>query len=219
MDEKKERTHIVNHNHNCQVFNGDMYGCVFAMPGSHVDNRPVQVVQGNNTTDSHDLTADTEAPADKPQEDEPQDNGEDKMPAELMAKVREKAQDLFDDDYCTDDGLNMVYAAARKCQAPQHFALLYLLCKDYHIVKYINCHRQFAHIINTMLNRQKGENGYLIPNSLGTSKSNITHYFEEPDKHQHIIKEYRYFYAAINRVFAEAKGVKLQRDKRCLICI
>lgn len=34
-------------NENCQVFNGAMSGCVFAMPGAHVDNHPTQEVHSD----------------------------------------------------------------------------------------------------------------------------------------------------------------------------
>jgi hypothetical protein len=48
MKKDKEK-HIENHfaeGSNCQVFNGDISGCVFAMPGSTVTQHPVQQAQG-----------------------------------------------------------------------------------------------------------------------------------------------------------------------------
>ena len=39
MEENSQKNHVVNHfeaGSNCQVFNGDVTGCVFAMPGSNV---------------------------------------------------------------------------------------------------------------------------------------------------------------------------------------
>ena len=214
--EKKERATIVNHNHNCQVFNGDMNGCVFAMPGSHVDNHPVQVVQGNNNPTANN-NACGETQGDTPHEDEPQDDDKEKIPEERMPRVRETANKLFAAP--TDNVLNMVYAAARKCNTPLHFALLYLLCEDYNLVRATNSHKDFADIINTMLNLQEGTEDYLKYNSLGRSKNNIYEYFQKSDEHQKAIQECRQFYGIINRVFTKAKGVKLQRKERCLISI
>ena len=45
--EEEKRTHVVNHfeaGSNCQVFNGPISGCVFAMPGATVNQSPVQQV-------------------------------------------------------------------------------------------------------------------------------------------------------------------------------
>lgn len=45
MEEKKKKSDITNHfeaGANCQVFNGPISGCVFAMPGSNITQNPVQ---------------------------------------------------------------------------------------------------------------------------------------------------------------------------------
>ena len=45
MEEEKKKSDITNHfeaGANCQVFNGPISGCVFAMPGSNVTQNPVQ---------------------------------------------------------------------------------------------------------------------------------------------------------------------------------
>ena len=45
MEEKKKKSDITNHfeaGANCQVFNGPISGCVFAMPGANVTQNPVQ---------------------------------------------------------------------------------------------------------------------------------------------------------------------------------
>ena len=219
--EKKERATIVNHNHNCQVFNGDMNGCVFAMPGSHVDNRPVQVVQGNNHSPAHDNActddASSQVQGDTPHEEEPQGEDEEKIPEERMPRVRETANKLFAAP--TDNVLNMVYAAARKCNKPLHFALLYQLCEDDNLVRATNSHKDFADIINTMLNLQEGTEDYLKYDTLRKNKNNIYEYFLKPGEHQKAITECRHFYGIINRVFTKAKGVKLQRKERCRISI
>ena len=47
MEEEKRLSaggQIVNHNTNCQVFNGPISGSIFAMPGSTVVQNPVQQV-------------------------------------------------------------------------------------------------------------------------------------------------------------------------------
>lgn len=45
MEEEKKKSGITNHfeaGANCQVFNGPISGCVFAMPGSNITQNPVQ---------------------------------------------------------------------------------------------------------------------------------------------------------------------------------
>ena len=45
MEEEKKKSDIINHfeaGANCQVFNGPISGCVFAMPGSNITQNPVQ---------------------------------------------------------------------------------------------------------------------------------------------------------------------------------
>ena len=45
MEEEKKKSDITNHfeaGANCQIFNGPISGCVFAMPGSNITQNPVQ---------------------------------------------------------------------------------------------------------------------------------------------------------------------------------
>ena len=45
MEEEKKKNDITNHfeaGANCQVFNGPISGCVFAMPGANITQNPVQ---------------------------------------------------------------------------------------------------------------------------------------------------------------------------------
>ena len=45
MEEEKKKSDIINHfeaGANCQIFNGPISGCVFAMPGSNITQNPVQ---------------------------------------------------------------------------------------------------------------------------------------------------------------------------------
>lgn len=49
MEEEKRQGGVVNHfekDSNCQVFNGNVTGCVFAMPGSTVTQQPFQPTAG-----------------------------------------------------------------------------------------------------------------------------------------------------------------------------
>ena len=49
MEEEKRQGGVVNHfekDSNCQVFNGDVTGCVFAMPGATVTQQPFQPTAG-----------------------------------------------------------------------------------------------------------------------------------------------------------------------------
>ncbi|MCR5037713.1 MAG: hypothetical protein K6A94_00020 [Bacteroidales bacterium] len=51
MEDEKKNEGVVNHfekDSNCQVFNGDITGCVFAMPGSQVTQQTVQPQADNN---------------------------------------------------------------------------------------------------------------------------------------------------------------------------
>lgn len=42
MEELQEKQPTIsNHNENCQVFNGPVSGCIFAMPGSNVTQSPM----------------------------------------------------------------------------------------------------------------------------------------------------------------------------------
>ncbi len=52
MEKEKNNEGVVNHfekDSNCQVFNGDITGCVFAMPGSQVTQQTVQPQADNDT--------------------------------------------------------------------------------------------------------------------------------------------------------------------------
>ena len=47
MEAEDKRNHVVNHfeaGSNCQVFNGNVSGCVFAMPGSTVTQHPASAL-------------------------------------------------------------------------------------------------------------------------------------------------------------------------------
>ncbi len=50
MEDRKENDHVVNHfeaGSNCQVFNGPVTGCVFAMPGSTVTQQTTAQTDGD----------------------------------------------------------------------------------------------------------------------------------------------------------------------------
>ena len=59
MEKEKKQGNVINHfaeGANCQVFNGPISGCVFAMPGATVNQSPVQNVKDGSKDDkeSHD---------------------------------------------------------------------------------------------------------------------------------------------------------------------
>lgn len=59
MSEDKEKLELKNptihqRNENCQVFNGPISGCVFAMPGATVNHTAIQQVDGNQRLNKDD---------------------------------------------------------------------------------------------------------------------------------------------------------------------
>ena len=61
MEEEKKPNHIVNHfekDSNCQIFNGSISGCVFAMPGSQVKQQSAASPSVADETKEQDLPAD-----------------------------------------------------------------------------------------------------------------------------------------------------------------
>ena len=55
MEKEKQSGNVINHfeaDSNCQVFNGPISGCVFAMPGAIVNQSPVQQVAAKEDDDS-----------------------------------------------------------------------------------------------------------------------------------------------------------------------
>ena len=58
MDEETQNRGVVNHfekDSNCQVFNGDVTGCVFAMPGSVVTQQQAGQMTESNSNEEHGL--------------------------------------------------------------------------------------------------------------------------------------------------------------------
>lgn len=122
MEEEKRQQpggQIVNHNTNCQVFNGPISGCVFAMPGSNVTQNPVQQVatDGSTTNHSEEAKADDESllvpvPGD--------------LPAEILgapARTFKGATNRF--------VIRTLQKAGSLCKDPKHFACLMAVCDDH----------------------------------------------------------------------------------------
>ena len=124
MDEKKytEEGKIVNHNTNCQVFNGPISGSIFAMPGSHVDNHPVQTVgaDGSATVEDKGPKADDDRllipiPGD--------------LPVVIMnapEQTIKQATNTFVIRTLQDAGMT--------CKEPWHYACLMAVCDDHGIL-------------------------------------------------------------------------------------
>lgn len=62
MEEEKKKNHIVNHfekDSNCQIFNGSITGCVFAMPGSQVTQQAASKSPIANDTEEQEQAENT----------------------------------------------------------------------------------------------------------------------------------------------------------------
>lgn len=113
---------IVNHNTNCQVFNGPISGSIFAMPGSHVDNHPVQTVAADGKAAVKD---------DGPVADDghllipiPGD-----LPVVIMnapEQTIKQASNTF--------VIRIIQDAGMTCREPWHYACLMAVCDDHGIL-------------------------------------------------------------------------------------
>lgn len=124
MDEKKytEEGQIVNHNTNCQVFNGPISGSIFAMPGSHVEQHPVQTVAADGSA-----TQGCEAPK---SDDErlliP-------IPGDLPVVIM-NAPDASIKQATNTFVIRTIQDAGMTCKEPWHYACLMAVCDDHGIL-------------------------------------------------------------------------------------
>ena len=125
MEENKitdEGGPIVNHNSNCQVFNGPISGSIFAMPGSHVDNHPVQMVG-----------ADGKAKV----EDEGPKADDDRLlipiPCDLPVVIM-NAPELTIKQATNTFVIRTIQDAGMTCKEPWHYACLMAVCDDHGIL-------------------------------------------------------------------------------------
>lgn len=124
MEENKytEGGRIVNHNTNCQVFNGLICGSIFAMPGSHVENHPVQAVsadgnakltdEGPKTTDDRLLIS---------------------IPGDLPVVIM-NAPDATIKQATNAFVIRTIQDAGMTCKEPWHYACLMAVCDDHGIL-------------------------------------------------------------------------------------
>ena len=124
MDEKKytEEGKIVNHNTNCQVFNGPISGSIFAMPGSHVDNHPVQTVGADGSAKV---------------EDEGPKADDDRLlipiPGDLPVVIM-NAPELTIKQATNTFVIRTIQDAGMTCKEPWHYACLMAVCDDHGIL-------------------------------------------------------------------------------------
>lgn len=124
MDEKKytEEGKIVNHNTNCQVFNGPISGSIFAMPGSHVDNHPVQTVGADGSAKV---------------EDEGPKADDDRLlipiPSDLPVVIM-NAPELTIKQATNTFVIRTIQDAGMTCKEPWHYACLMAVCDDHGVL-------------------------------------------------------------------------------------
>ena len=125
MEENKitdEGGRIVNHNSNCQVFNGPISGSIFAMPGSHVDNHPVQTVGADGSAKV---------------EDEGPKADDDRLlipiPCDLPVVIM-NAPELTIKQATNTFVIRTIQDAGMTCKEPWHYACLMAVCDDHGIL-------------------------------------------------------------------------------------
>ena len=120
MEELQEKQPTIsNHNENCQVFNGPVSGCIFAMPGSNVTQSPMQHVDSKGTTDN------------SKEEANAVDNRllipiPDGLAPEIVAapeKTIKGAKNPF--------VIRTIQDAGSECKTPWHYACLMSVCDDH----------------------------------------------------------------------------------------
>lgn len=125
MEENKitdEGGRIVNHNTNCQVFNGPISGSIFAMPGSHVDNHPVQMVGADGSATVEDKG---------PKADD--DRLLIPIPGDLPVVIM-NAPELTIKQATNTFVIRTIQDAGMTCKEPWHYACLMAVCDDHGIL-------------------------------------------------------------------------------------
>lgn len=125
MEETKqnEKGCIVNHNTNCQVFNAPISGSIFAMPGSHVENHPIQTVAADGS-----VSTGGEGPK----------ANDDRLlvpiPDDLPIKITRAPEETIKGATNTYV-IKTLQEAGATCNEPWHFACLMAVCDDHGILK------------------------------------------------------------------------------------
>src|SRR5574344_1973335 len=134
MDEKKytEEGKIVNHNTNCQVFNGPISGSIFAMPGSTVVQNPVQQVAADGTVTNHS----EEAKADDESLLVP-------VPDDLPVKILKAPERTIKPPHSMFV-IRTLRKAGAVCRDPWHYACLMAVCDDHGLLIDRTCYTDFA---------------------------------------------------------------------------
>ena len=134
---------IVNHNTNCQVFNGPISGCIFAMSGSHVEQHPVQYVtpeggaaptaansststSGSTPTAANSSTptaANSSTPTAANSSTSPAAGAPHEDSSDAPARCIRSASNPFVRD--------TLQRAGQSCSAPWHYACLMAVCGDH----------------------------------------------------------------------------------------
>lgn len=128
---------IVNHNTNCQVFNGPISGCIFAMSGSHVEQHPLQYVtpegeaaptaanssnptaaNSSNPTAANSSTPTASASSTSPAAGVPHEDS-----SVAPARCIRSASNPFVRD--------TLQRAGQSCSVPWHYACLMAVCGDH----------------------------------------------------------------------------------------
>ena len=135
MEEEKRLSaggQIVNHNTNCQVFNGPISGSIFAMPGSTVVQNPVQQVAADGTVTNHS----EEAKADDDSLLVP-------VPDDLPVKILQAPERTIKPPH-SPFVIRTLQDAGRACKDPWHYACLMAVCDDHGLLIDRTCYTDFA---------------------------------------------------------------------------
>ena len=123
---------IVNHNTNCQVINGPINGCVFAMPGSTVVQNPVQQVAADGTVTNQS----EEAKADDDSLLVP-------VPDDLPVKILKAPERTIKPPH-SPFVIRTLQDAGCACKDPWHYACLMAVCDDHGLLIDRTCYTDFA---------------------------------------------------------------------------
>ena len=135
MEEEKRLSaggQIVNHNTNCQVFNGPISGSIFAMPGSTVVQNPVQQVAPDGTVTNHSEEA-------KADDDSLLVPVPDDLPV-IILKAPERTIKQPHSPFV----IRTLQEAGRACKDPWHYACLMAVCDDHGLLIDRTCYTDFA---------------------------------------------------------------------------
>ena len=122
----------MNHNTNCQVFNGPISGSIFAMPGSNVVQNPVQQVATDGSTTNHE----EEATADD-------DSLLVSVPGDLPVKILQAPERTIRPPH-SPFVIRTLQEAGRTCMEPRHYACLMAVCDDHGLLIDRTAYTDFA---------------------------------------------------------------------------